>query len=393
MGSDNLYELLGVSKGADSAEISKAYKKMAVKHHPDKGGNEETFKKIQRAYDVLGDDKSREFYNMTGQIPGENGAPQPGEGHGGMPFGMGGGMPFNMGGGGMPFGMNMADLFGMFGGRGGGGNGGMPRKHPGKAPPRVEHLPVSLAQLYNGGSFVICLNREKFCGGCNGVGSKVLKTCDRCRGAGKVVQDVMIGPGMAMRTEGPCGDCAGKGEKKGEPCKDCEGQGLKRQIKNLTVNITPGMAVGDNIVFDGESSDTHEYERAADLQIVLDAADDDHGWVRDGNNLRRDIHVSLAESLCGTNVHLLGHPSQVGGINIDVPRGVHHTQEIVVIGRGMPFKGRPGFGNLILKVHVVTQDAEQRVLDEKGSQLNELFGYVKKSPVGDGAIWTARSVT
>jgi len=76
-----------------------------------------------------------------------------------------------------------------------------------------------------------------------------------------------------------------------------------------------------------------------------------------------------------------------------VPRGVYHTQEIIVIGRGMPFKGRPGFGNLILKVHVVTQDTEQRVLDEKGSQLNELFGYTKKSPVGDAAIWTARSVT
>jgi DnaJ-class molecular chaperone len=385
MGGNNLYEILGVSKGADDAEISKAYKKMAVKHHPDKGGDEETFKKVQQAYDVLGDPKSREFYNMTGQIPGEGGAPQPGENHGhGMPFGMGGGMPF---------GMNMADLFGMFGGRGGGGGGGPPRKHPGKAPPRVEHLPVSLAQLYNGGSFGICLSREKFCGGCNGAGSKVIKTCDRCRGAGKVVQDIMIGPGMAMRSEGPCGECAGRGEKKGDPCKDCEERGLNRQTKNLTVNILPGMSVGDTIVFEGESSDTHEFEHAADLQIVLDAADDPHEWVRDGNNLRRNITISLAESLCGTSVHLLGHPSQNSRMNIDIPCGVYHTQEVVVNGRGMPYKNRQGFGNLILKVHVVTQDAEQRVLEEKSVSLKEIFSYIEKTPVVGSSDWTARATT
>ena len=115
---ENLYSVLGVDKNASPTEISKAYKTMARTHHPDKGGSEDAFKRIQRAYDVLSDDKAKEFYDMTGNVPGEDGAPQ--GGGGGMP----GGMPF-----GMPFGMNMADLFGMFGQRhGGGGGGGGPRR-------------------------------------------------------------------------------------------------------------------------------------------------------------------------------------------------------------------------------------------------------------------------
>ena len=383
--SGELYEVLGVSPSASDAEISKAYKTLARTHHPDKGGDEEKFKKIQRAYDVLGDAKSREFYNATGAVPGEDGAPsEPGFN------------PFGGGGGGMPFGMNMADLFGMFGGgRGGGGGGSGPRRRrPGKAPPRVERLPLSLTQFYHGGVLNIGLNREKFCTSCKGDGSKVLKTCDKCGGSGQSIQHVMIGPGMMMQTQGPCGDCGGKGEQRGEPCSDCKGQGLNRQQKNIEVKIAPGSAAGDTINFENEASDSLDYERGSDLHIILESADDMNGWVRDGDNLRNTVTISLTESLCGCHVGIEGHPSGSGSdrtIQLEIPRGIQNGEEVIIPGRGMPKRDGPtssrGHGHIYLKVHVAVKESEQRVLVEQAESMAALFSYQRVIPTGD-RVWS-----
>ena len=368
-GGENLYETLGVSKSASEAEINKAYKVLARSHHPDKGGDEEKFKKIQRAYDVLSDKKSRDFYDMTGAVPGEDGAPPEGFGGGG------GGMPFGMGG--MPF--NMADLFGMFGGGGGRGGGGGPRRRrPGKAPPRIERLPLSLSQFYHGGVLNISLNREKFCATCSGNGSKVLKTCDKCGGSGQTVQHMMIGPGMMVQSHGPCGDCGGRGEQKGEACADCKGAGLVRGTKSIEVRIQPGAAAGDVLVFENEASDTLDYEKGADLQIVLESADDNDGWIREGDNLRNTITISLADSLCGCVVALRGHPSVPAEqeIHVDVPRGIQNGEEVFVAGRGMPRQSRAGgHGHIYLKVRVAVSEAEQRVLVESNESVAALFGH------------------
>jgi DnaJ-class molecular chaperone len=388
MAKDDLYETLGVSRGASEDEISKSYKKLARTHHPDKGGNEDQFKKIQRAYDVLGEKKSREFYDMTGAVPGEDGAPS--DGGGGMPFGGGpGGMPFS-------FGMNMADLFGMFGGGGGGRPQGPqrgPRRRPGKAPPRVERLPLSLAQLYNGGSLTICLNREKFCPTCKGDGSKVLKTCDRCGGSGHTVQQVMMGPGMMMHAQGPCGECHGRGEQRGDPCIDCKGAGLTRQTKNIEIIIQPGAAAGDVLTFDSEASDSPEFERGSDLNIVIETADDPNGWVRNGDNLRNEVHISLTESLCGCYKELSGHPG-FGLIHVEVPRGIQNGQEIIVPGRGMPKRsgGPSAIGHLYLKVHVDVRDAEQRVLSERADTFASLFDYKREIPTGKHVFVATKSL-
>lgn len=391
MAKDNLYEVLGVSRDASEEEISKAYKKLARTHHPDKGGDENTFKTLQRAYDVLGEKKSRDFYDMTGAVPGEDGAPS--DPHGGMPFGMGGMGGGMGGGGGMPFsfGMNMADLFGgMFGGGGGRQQGGRQRRRPGKAPPRIERLPLSLSQLYNGGSLTICLNREKFCASCKGDGSKVLKTCDRCGGSGQTVQQVMIGPGMMVQAQGPCGDCQGRGEQRGDPCSDCKGAGLTRQTKNIEVRIQPGASAGDVITFESEASDMAEFEKGSDLNIVLETADDSNGWTRDGDNLRNELTISLTESLCGCHKEISGHPG-FGLVFVEVPRGVQNGEEIIVPGRGMPRKGQ-GHGHLYLKVHVVVRDAEQRVLSERADTFTSMFNYTREIPTGEHVFMGAKAL-
>jgi molecular chaperone DnaJ len=384
MAKDNLYEVLGVSRGASEVELSKAYKTLARTHHPDKGGNEETFKKIQRAYDVLSDQKSKEFYDMTGSVPGEDGAPDAGNGGGG-----GGGMPFGMGGGGgIHFGMNMADLFGMFG-QSRGGPPGPRRRRPGKAPPRVERLPLSLAQLYNGGSITICLNREKFCPSCKGNGSKVLKTCDKCQGSGTSVQHIMMGPGMMMQSHGPCPNCDARGEQRGDPCVDCRGQCLTRQTKNIEIKIAPGASAGDVISFESEASDSVDFERGSDLNIVLETADDPNGWVRDGDNLRNEVHISLTESLCGVQKEIQGYPGTNGPVNIEIPRGTQNNTEVVVTGRGMP-RARGGNGNLYLKVHVVVKESEQRVLFERSDTFASMFEYSRE--ISGTNAWTATRV-
>lgn len=372
----SLYETLGVSRDATDTDITRAYKTLARTHHPDKGGDEEMFKKVQRAYDVLGDKKSRDFYDMTGSVPGEDGAPPPD----GMPFGGGGmGMPFGGGGMGMPF--NMADLFGMFG-----GGGSRPRRrHPGKAPPRIERLPLSLSQFYQGGVLNISLNREKFCTTCTGHGSKVLKTCDKCGGSGQTIQHMMIGPGMMVQSQGPCGDCGGKGEQKGEPCVDCKGAGLVRGTKSIEVRIKPGAAAGDILVFENEASDTLEFEKGSDLHIVLESADDTYGWVRDGDHLRNTITISLAESLCGCTVTVRGHPA-VGtsgqDIHVDVPRGIQNGDEVYLAGRGMPKRHGTSNGHIYLKVRVAVSEAEQRVLMESNERMAALFGYTHVAKSG-----------
>jgi DnaJ-class molecular chaperone len=285
----------------------------------------------------------------------------------------------------------MSELFGMFGGGRGGGSGGPHRRRPGKAPPRVERLPLSLSQFYHGGVLNISLNREKFCNTCKGNGSKVLKTCDKCGGSGQTVQHMMIGPGMMVQSHGPCGDCGGKGEQKGEPCSDCKGAGLVRGTKTIEVRIQPGSAAHDVLVFENEASDTLDFEKGADLQIILESADDNFGWIRDGDNLRNSITISLTGSLCGCHVTLKGHPS-VGGdeeIHVSVPRGIQNGQEVFIVGRGMPKRGGVGgHGHIYLKVNVVVSEAEQRVLTESEESVTALFGYRRVIPTGD-RVWSS----
>lgn len=295
-----------------------------------------------------------------------------------------------------PFGFNMADLFGMFGGGPRGNGGGGPRKRrPGKAPPRIERLPLSLTQFYHGGVLNISLNREKFCNTCKGDGSKVLKTCDKCGGSGQSIQHMMIGPGMMVQSHGPCGDCGGKGEQRGEPCSDCKGAGLLRGTKSIEVRIQPGASARDILTFENEASDTLEFEKGSDLQIVLESADDNYGWIRDGDNLRNNITISLKESLCGCHVALKGHPAVGGGdeeIQVSVPRGIQNGQEVFVAGRGMPKRGfdasgaSKGHGHIYLKVNVVVSEAEQRILTESEESVAALFGYKRVIPTGD-RVW------
>jgi DnaJ family protein A protein 2 len=354
----SLYDVLGVPNDADTNEIKKAFKKQAMIHHPDKGGDSEKFKEIQKAHEILTDDRRRQIYDMTGS---EDGEQQMGQGHGpGTPF------PFDIGGmfGGM-FGAGIPGMPGM--GRGG------PRvvKRP-KAPPKVTDIPLSLHDFYHGRSIQVKFERQKFCETCKGQGATSFQPCNTCKGAGHIRQHIQMGP-MVMVNEGPCHDCQGEGKKASGNCYLCGGKKTMPQEKELTLKIEAGMKPGEVLVFAKECSDDPNYDEAGDVHFVLQEAAGDDGWTRKGDDLETQVSVNLQESLLGCQKMLQGHPGYPEGLEITVPVGCMNGEILTVVGKGMPKKGTSDMGVLRVRVNVTVSEKEKDALQRNKPILQAMF--------------------
>eukprot|EP00616_Rhizochromulina_sp_CCMP1243_P009368 CAMPEP_0118998370 /NCGR_PEP_ID=MMETSP1173-20130426/63039_1 /TAXON_ID=1034831 /ORGANISM="Rhizochromulina marina cf, Strain CCMP1243" /LENGTH=414 /DNA_ID=CAMNT_0006949861 /DNA_START=53 /DNA_END=1297 /DNA_ORIENTATION=+ len=311
-----LYETLGCEKSATAAEIKKAFRKLAVKHHPDKGGDPEEFKKIQAAYEVLKDDEKRQKYDRFGLEGIEN----------------------EMGGGG-----DSDDIFSaLFGGRRrGGGGGGGPRKGP-----DVKHpLKVSLEDLYNGKTAKLAVSRDKIIG--------EPRQCSTCEGRGFLVRMRQIGPGMVQQIRQNCPQCGGSGY---EVKKQKE-----RQV--LEVNVERGMEHGEKIRFHG-MSDEHPNAETGDIIFILQ--EKQHSvFKRKGEDLLITKELSLVEALCGfefivdhldsRKILIKSKPGEI--VRPEGPDGQPFVK--VVEGEGMPKKGTGGFekGDLYIFFRINFPDA------------------------------------
>ena len=374
--SSSLYDDLGIKKGADSSEVKKAFMKLAKTHHPDKGGDAEEFKKIQRAYEVLSDDDKRQMYDMTGQVPGEGG-----DGGGGGGVGFPGGFPPGFPGGGA-FNFDIGSLFGMFGQQMGGN--GQVRKRAGKPPPKVEHLALGIDKFYFGHSFQIKIDRQRFCQTCGGDGAKRKESCGTCNGTGTHTQTINM-HGMMMQSRGPCGNCSGKGMRITLACDTCTGSGKISEKKVLDARVQPGMRVGDTLVFDGACSEIPEFEKAGDLHIVIDQSEDTKGWKRNGDNLEVGLVLSLAESLTGYVARLDGHPAYTDGLFVKVPAASFTGDVYCIAGLGMPVKGATGsYGDLYIRIQVTVKLTERRILSSDVGQesVSKLFAGLRSVPEG-----------
>ena len=360
----NLYGSLGLQRDANAQQIREAYKNLVRTEHPDKGGNAEKFKEIQKAYDVLRDDAKKSFYDQTGQIQGED------SGGGGNPFGgMHGGMPFGFGG--MP--MDMGNMFNMF------NNGSPKKKRAGKAPPRVTQISLNMKDFYQGRNFRIQLERQKFCGPCKGEGSTSMKSCAGCNGSGKRIQMIQMGP-FVMQNEGPCEMCRGQGKQKGDSCWTCKGSAFIKEEKFFEIRIEQGMAPGNTIVFSGESSDTPDYAEAGDVVIELQAADETIPWQRKGNDLHANVSVSYSESLVGCSITISGHPGYETGVVFPIVAGVINGEQLKFSGYGMPKKGTGTKGDAVLTVSVnKPTENEREVLLKSRDVFNGLFSIVPRT--------------
>ncbi len=364
MSSKSLYDVLGVNKSDSASAVKKAYINLARTHHPDKGGDTEKFKEIQRAYEVLGDEQKRKIYDDHGIIPGEDG----GNPHqGGFP-GAGGGFPF-------PFEVNLNDLFGnMFGGGPGPRNQGQVRK--GKKPaPVTQSINITLEQFYLGRTFDININRQTFCKDCDHSGAKRKETCVDCKGRGMVTQVVQMGP-MTMQTNGPCIKCEGRGEKIIEKCDKCNGSGFHASNKSLNVKIQPGTKPGETFVFNEVCSDHPAFEKPGDAHIIINEDHNDPAFKtfkRVGDKLQHletKVTVSLSESLVGCVIRIDGHPGYDDGLFCKVPAGSFQGDRYCISGLGMPVQGDIGrYGDLFINIDVNVKPMERKLFTTKGREL------------------------
>ncbi|KAI3986451.1 hypothetical protein MKX01_037733 [Papaver californicum] len=280
--SDNTkyYEVLGVSKNATQDELKKAYRKSAIKNHPDKGGDPEKFKEIAQAYEVLNDPEKRDIYDQYGEDA--------------LKEGMGGGG----GGGHNPF-----DIFeSFFGGGGGGFGGGSSRGRRQKQGEDVVHtLKVSLEDLYNGTEKKLSLSRNALCSKCNGKGSKsgASSKCAGCQGAGMKISTRQIGPGMIQQMQHACPECRGSGEviNEKDKCQQCKGNKVTKEKKVLEVHVEKGMQHGQKIVFEGQADEAPDTV-TGDIVMVLQLKEHPK-FKRKFDDLFVEHSLSLTEALCG----------------------------------------------------------------------------------------------
>ncbi|OMO89040.1 hypothetical protein CCACVL1_08050 [Corchorus capsularis] len=279
--SDNsrYYEILGVPKNATQEDLKKAYKKAAIKNHPDKGGDPEKFKELAQAYEVLSDPEKRQVYDEYGEDA--------------LKEGMGGGAGAHD-----PF-----DIFSSFFGPGFESKRITNRR--GRRQRRgedvVHPLKVSLEDLYLGTSKKLSLSRNVLCSKCKGKGSKsgASMTCPSCQGSGMKVSIRHLGPSMIQQMQHPCNACKGTGEAIDDKdrCSQCKGDKVVQEKKVLEVFVEKGMQNGQKITFPGEADEAPD-TITGDIVFVLQQKDHPR-FKRKGEDLFVEHTLSLTEALCG----------------------------------------------------------------------------------------------
>ena len=334
------YEVLGVSKSADATEIKKAYRKLALKYHPDKNPGdkeaEEKFKEAAEAYDVLSNEERRRRYDQFGHA-GVGGAGQ---------GGFGGGMSMD------DIFSQFGDIFGSFGGFSGfGGFGG------GRSARRVNRgtnlrvkVKMNLQEIATGVEKKIKVKKYVACQHCNGTGAKDGKsysTCSTCKGSGQVtrVQNTILG---AMQTTSTCPTCEGEGKIINEKCTFCNGEGVLMSEEVISINIPAGVGEGMQLSLSGKGNAARRGGVNGDL-IVLIEEEEHPELVRDGNDLLYNVFIGYPEAVLGETVEI---PTIEGKVKVKIEAGTQPGKILRLRGKGLPDVNGYGKGDLLAKVNV-----------------------------------------
>ncbi|KAI5258766.1 chaperone protein dnaJ [Aureobasidium subglaciale] len=335
------YETLGVDPSASEAQLKSAYRKGALKYHPDKNPSPEAaekFKELSHAYEILADSEKRQLYDQYGEEGLEQG-------------GMGGGM-------------NAEDLFsqffgggGGFGGMFGGGGGGMRESGPKKAR-TIHHVhKVSLEDMYKGKISKLALQKSVMCPKCDGRGGKdgAVKTCTGCNGQGMKMMMRQMGP-MIQRFQTVCPDCNGEGEiiREKDRCKQCHGKKTTVERKVLHVHVDKGVQSGTKIDFRGEGDQMPGVE-PGDVQFEIEQKPHAR-FQRKGDDLFYQAEIDLLTALAGGAIYIEHLDERWLTVEIK-PGEVISPGEIKVIrGQGMPSYRHHDFGNLYIQFDVKFPD-------------------------------------
>lgn len=332
------YEVLGVSKNADAAEIKKAYRKLALQYHPDRNPGdkeaEEKFKEAAEAYDVLSNEEKRRRYDQFG--------------HAGMGGGAGG-----FGGAGMSMDdifAHFGDIFGSFGGFGGFGGGGRSARHVNRGSNLRVKVKLTLEEVATGVEKKIKVKKYVADSHCQGTGAKDGKsfsTCSACHGSGQVtrVQNTILG---AMQTTSTCPNCGGEGKIINEKCPHCNGEGVELSEEVITLNIPAGVADGMQLVLSGKGNAARRGGECGDLIVLIEEIEHAE-LVRDGNDLLYNTFIGFPEAVLGDSVEI---PTLEGKVKVKIEPGTQPGKILRLKGKGVPDVNGYGKGDLLVKVNV-----------------------------------------
>jgi molecular chaperone DnaJ len=342
MSKRDYYETLGVSKTADAGEIKKAFRKKAMKLHPDRNPDdkeaEAKFKEAKEAYDVLSDDQKRQAYDRFG--------------HAGVDPSMGGGGPGGFGGfgggGAGGFGDIFGDLGDVFGDIFGGGGAGQQRSAARAGADLGYELSISLDEAFHGTSKEIKIPTWAQCKTCSGSGAKKGSgpvNCSACGGSGQVQMQHGF-----LTVQQSCPQCHGRGQVIKDPCDNCHGTGRVRETKTLSVKIPAGIDSGDRIRLSGEGEAGQNGGPAGDLFVEVRVKPHDV-FSRDGNDLRMDIPVSYTMATLGGDIEV---PTMSGKVKLSIPTETQTGKIFRIRGRGIKALRSKKVGDLLCRAVIET---------------------------------------
>ncbi len=349
MAKRDYYDVLGVNKNSTADQIKAAYRKLAVKHHPDKNkgdkASEEKFKEASEAYHVLSDSERKQNYDNFGHAAFENGA----GGRGGF-----GNFDFSS-----SFSDIFEDFFSDFGGRG----GRRSKKANFRGADLRYDLSITLEESYTGKKQDIKFSTSEKCNTCSGSGSKPghnAESCSMCGGHGQVRSNQGF-----FTVQQTCPQCSGTGEEITNPCSDCGGQGKKQASKRLSVTIPKGVDDGTRIRLAGKGEAGTKGSGNGDLYLFINVYSHDL-FKRSDENLFFECPISIADAALGASIEI---PTIDGGkAKIKIPSGTQSGKQFRLKGKGMPYMRVSGNGDLYVQVNTevpVSLNKEQKELLEK----------------------------
>jgi molecular chaperone DnaJ len=358
------YEVLGVPKDASADDIKKAYRKLAVKYHPDRNPDdkdaEEKFKEAAEAYDVLSDSDKRAKYDRFGHSMGPQGFGGGAGGFGGGFGGFGGGMSME------DIFSRFGDIFGDMGGMGGAAYGShRPRRHANKGTDLRITVKVTLKDVMNGVEKKLKIPRLVACGHCNGTGAKdgtAFKTCPRCGGSGYVsrIQQTMFG---AMQSESVCPECNGEGKIITESCVHCHGSGVEKKDEVVSFMIPPGVENGTVLTLRGKGNAPRHGGVNGDLLIVVQEENDPE-LIRDGDDLIYNLMLDFPTAALGGTAEV---PTVEGKARLKIAAGTQPGKVLRLRGKGLPRMQSSIKGDLLVNVMVYVpeslNDAEKSAIE------------------------------
>ncbi|HEY5469742.1 MAG TPA: molecular chaperone DnaJ [Bacteroidales bacterium] len=355
MGKRDYYEALGVSKEATKEEIKKAYRKQALKFHPDKNPgdkkSEENFKEAAEAYEILSNAEKKARYDRYGHA----GMGNQGNGFGGQ-------------------GMTMDDIFSsfgdIFGDAFGGGFGGFGGGSRGRRVNKGSNLRVkvklTLQEIAAGAEKKIKVTKYDTCDSCQGTGAAdgtALSTCSTCRGSGHVTRltNTMLGQ---MQTTSACPSCGGEGKTITKKCTACYGEGIIQKEEVIKINIPAGVAKGMQMSVGGKGNAPRRGGVNGDLLVVID--EEEHSeLIREGNDLIYNLFVSIPDAILGTHVEV---PTVDNNVKIKIEPGTQPGKILRLRGKGLPEVNGYGRGDLLVNVNVwipkTMNKEEQKILEK-----------------------------